>query len=463
MKKITQSFFQLHQHLGFLVSIAIIAWAVSGLSHPIITRINPSAAQFTAPSEVLFAQTFAAEKLNQKFGSIEALRLFHFFGKNIARVETDTETLYLNALTLDVLQNFERDYAIALAQHFVGDANSAIASVTIIEAFDDDYLHINRLLPVTRVTFQREDNIRAYIDTQQGRLATLVDDNKAATGTFFRALHTWSWWPASAIKTAAMSALLSLSLLVITMGLWLYIQRWRQGVFGGKARWPLSRRWHAHLNGGTAILALCFVVSGLLHFLVSEERQASPKHDALLAPSSLSIPDTIVDAQWVSSGKLGFWRLQTTQPSNRAHAHHGGEQPQKSNITYQRDGQQIEDGENQLASTMAQHWRAGNIISLTPQRHFTSDYGFINKRLPVTKVTYEDGSLLFVEVQTNTLAAQVTPLNALESVSFGYLHKWHHLDGLGKNIRDALLALAALLIALGTSLGLFRYSQKTRR
>ncbi|BFM12461.1 PepSY domain-containing protein [Simiduia litorea] len=411
----------------------------------------------------MLTQTFDTETLNQKFGSIEALRLFHFFGKNIARVETATETLYVNALTLDELQNFERDYAIALAQHFVGDTNSAIAAVTIIEAFDDDYLNVNRLLPVTRVTFQRADNMRAYIDTQQGRLATLVDDNKAATSAFFRTLHTWSWWPASTIKTAVMSAFLSLSLLVITMGLWLYIQRWRQGVFGGNARWPMSRRWHAHLNGGTAILALCFVVSGLLHFLVSEQRQASPKQDSSLAPSSLNIPDTIVDAQWVSSGKLGFWRLLTAQPSDRAHAHHGGEQPQQSNIIYQRDGQQIDDGENQLASAMAQHWRAGNIISLSPQRHFTSDYGFINKRLPVTKVAYEDGSLLFVEVQTNTLAAQVTSLDALEGFSFGYLHKWHHLDGLGKHARDALLALAALLIALGTGLGLFRYSQKIRR
>jgi len=415
---------------------------------------------------VLNAQAFHAAKLSQQLGAIEALRLFHFFGKNIARAQTATGTYYLDAVTLELLPNFERDYAAALARHFVGDSTSAIESITIIEAFDEDYLNVNRLLPVTRVNFQRDDNLRAYIDTQQGRLATLVDDNKAAAGTFFRALHTWSWWPASPIKTVAMTTLLSLSLLVIAMGLWLYIQRWRQGVFGAKARWSRSRRWHAHLNGGTAILAFCFVASGLVHFLVSEARQASPEQTASLAPSSLSLADNIVDAQWVSSGKLGLWRLQTSQPNTQtqAHVHQGGAQPERSNIVYQRDaGEQIDDGENQLAAAMAQVWQQGKIEKLSPQTHFSHDYGFINKRLPVTKVSYDDGTLLFVEVQTNTLAARVTLLDTLEGFSFGYLHKWHFFDGLGKNARDALLALVALLIALGTSLGLYRYSQKSSK
>lgn len=81
---------------------------------------------------------------------------------------------------------------------------------TPIEQFDSDYLYINRYLPVTRVNFERADNARVYIDTQQGRLATIVDNDKSITGAFFRALHSWTWIDSLPLRQSLMSLFLVL-------------------------------------------------------------------------------------------------------------------------------------------------------------------------------------------------------------------------------------------------------------
>ena len=64
-----------------------------------------------------------------------------------------------------------------------------MTGVTRLEQLDDDYLSINRLLPVYRVDFLRDDGLRAYVETSPPRLAALVDDTKATLGWLFRVIH----------------------------------------------------------------------------------------------------------------------------------------------------------------------------------------------------------------------------------------------------------------------------------
>ncbi|MFN3587384.1 MAG: hypothetical protein ACK4UT_07760, partial [Moraxellaceae bacterium] len=96
------------------------------------------------------------------------------------------------------------------------------------------------------------------------------------------------------------------------------------------------------------------------------------------------------------------------------------------------------------------------IASVEKITRFEGEYGFINKRLPVYRVGYDrpDRLAVFVETVSGVTAAEVRNAQRVEGWSFAYLHKWTFLDALGKNLRDALVGLMALLIVVTVLLGL---------
>ncbi|MFX5130564.1 hypothetical protein ABTC50_20585, partial [Acinetobacter baumannii] len=73
----------------------------------------------------------------------------------------------------------DADYATLLARHYLGDQQAAIKASRIITEFDDEYVYINRLLPVWRIDFDRPDGMRVYVDTGTAKLGAMVDDRKA--------------------------------------------------------------------------------------------------------------------------------------------------------------------------------------------------------------------------------------------------------------------------------------------
>ena len=68
---------------------------------------------------------------------------------------------------------------------------SQVSSAAPLLAFDDEYAWINRVLPVQRVAFARDDGMRVYVDTATSTLVTLIDDRKALYTRLFQLLHNW--------------------------------------------------------------------------------------------------------------------------------------------------------------------------------------------------------------------------------------------------------------------------------
>ena len=90
---------------------------------------------------------------------------------------------------------------------------------------------------------------------------------------------------------------------------------------------------------------------------------------------------------------------------------------------------------------------------------FGGEYGFVNKRLPVQKISYDtpDGQSFYIETSTGRLAAKVTDPDRWEGFSFAFLHKYHTLDFVGKDFRDAVMSLAALGLLTVSLFGLALY------
>ena len=83
---------------------------------------------------------------------------------------------------------------------------------------------------------------------------------------------------------------------------------------------------------------------------------------------------------------------------------------------------------------------------------FAPDYGFINRRLPVWRVTGADGQRRFVDLMQGRVVAQVSAVDRAELWTFTQIHKWQLADGLGRAARDAVMsAFAALLLALAVA------------
>jgi len=90
---------------------------------------------------------------------------------------------------------------------------------------------------------------------------------------------------------------------------------------------------------------------------------------------------------------------------------------------------------------------------------FDTDYGFINKRLPVVKLALSTPTHLtyYVEPATGRMAAKVQDSDRREGLSFAVFHKFLLVDFAGKNFRDFLTAFAAMGVLVVSVLGLILF------
>src|SRR5690606_28747330 len=115
-------------------------------------------------------------------------------------------------------------------------------------------------------------HLRAFIDTEQSRLSTLVDDTRYMLTRFFQFGHTWSFInDAPGTQLAIMSTLLLLILSSAVSGLYLYLRQLRRN------RIRLAklhvRRWHRRLGLIVSLATLLLAGSGLFHLIMSYQQQ----------------------------------------------------------------------------------------------------------------------------------------------------------------------------------------------
>ncbi|MBQ0719719.1 MAG: PepSY domain-containing protein [Gammaproteobacteria bacterium] len=492
-----------HRRIGLAVFVAIIAWALSGLSHPIMSRINPRPVVMHPPlstSDIASLAPLSASLLDNGIAAFEKMQLLNIDGGSFYRVEHGDSKSYINARSGLKSPLNDDTYAQQLARHYLGDDVSEVVAVELITAFDEEYLFINRFLPVYKVTFQRPDNMRAYVEVSTGRLATLMDDRKAVVGWVFRQLHSWVFIQNPWLRTVLMSAVLFAGMALSVVGL---LMAWRGRSKSGDVKGlgeQLSREdtpastWHRRLGIGFGVLMLSFSFSGLFHLL----------NKPIVAPAAMPAPLQSFNAQnltldWpivahLSAGKyfrraslaevdgVPYLRLALATPQAIGKAdkpaaaeHHSNEPVSKSSdIVYinAQSSQACANCEHQHALHLAAYYArsAGDdpmVGQVEKISHFSSDYGFINKRMPVHAVHIGDDSAaspvtLFVETATGALAGRANNASRAEGWSFSYLHKWHFFDGISKTLRDILLGVTTLAIALLCLLGVW-VSLKPRR
>jgi uncharacterized iron-regulated membrane protein len=483
-----------HQRIGLVMGIVVIAWALSGFAHPIISRLNPKPVA-PAPNKAIAAEkigSFAHLVEREGIKEIQQLRLFQWQDQPVYRIQTEQGSNYYSAQSTERLELTDFDYADYLARHFTGEQQAPLKDVALIESFNDEYLYINRYLPVIKLAYARDDNLRAFIDPALGRLATLEDTRKSLTGTFFRNFHSWVWIENLSLRRSLMSLFLVMGFVTAAFGFVIYIQSWRKGMFrqslSAYQNHPRTRRWHRTLGVCVALFAMGFTSSGLLHLWMTDKSDAPQvrlsqtidtqgielHHPQIIKYLAQQQVDEI---QLVAFENQAYWRIrklgkvQTAEHHHHHHSHHNPQLPTDDDqVIYfnARNGEWLPQGWQRHAQSLAlalTDFSADQLLRTELVESFSGEYGFINKRLPVHALhfSFPGKPAVYVETASNTLASQVVDSKRVEGFAFAYIHKWHFLDFIGKDLRDAAQSAMAFLILSTLLLGYLRYFRTRKK
>ena len=387
-----------------------------------------------------------------------------------SKQETEKKLYASLSTDIDIADEKQVTPAEAVSSHDCCDAatacvlknekGSAVKSVALITAFDSEYKFVNRLLPVYKVNFDRSDGIRVYVETTYDRFGYAVDNRRATFDKVFALFHNWSFLDVlGKAKYLAMALLLTMAFLSTIMGLYIFFVTKTKKPNGNTV--VAARRNHRWTSFAISLFTLMFTFSGAFHALDKlkiDDRYnfySNQQIDAAAATLRIDSLQAVVNKPITNISAIQinnelYWQVFTKSEWKNKKENTAprkdlmkDKQVPPPNGTYIKaaDYSVLIDGERKyahyLAGLFSKH-AAPDIVNTTAITKFEGEYGFVNKRLPVWKVSYASNSneRYYVETGTGKLAVRVDDKDLFEGYSFSFLHKHHFMDFAGKSWRD---------------------------
>lgn len=492
-----------HRRLAWVAGICAIAWALTGILHPIMVWTSPVAAARMpplVPLELSDARPPAEMLAGKVPAQVSELRVVNLAGHSHYAVKLPGDPIrrYFDPATGAERADGDRERAIELARHYLGDATSPVAEARLITGFDNDYTPVNRLLTVWRVALANDAGLVAFVDTGSGRVAGISHGLKRTLQTLFRTFHSLSFIPAEAgpLRAIIMTGLVGTIIASTLSGVAMLVMIRR------KKRAPGARHWHRVLGYATAIPALAFTSSGLWHLLLGQDGSTDRTPDVPVQSLTIANLTTDLAGLWAGFGPdtapvaLSYlatpdgspllrlvppptWNAAKPAAAPTGHEGHGGGTPPADGApsTHQARLDLFRGvptggagllldvaGTGPVAGNEAAAARAlaasltgeaiGADAPTTLVTRFNDDYGFVNKRLPVWRIDLPNGRALYVDLADATLAAQTDPGLRQAGWVFDIFHKGGFMDAIGPVPRDLILMVAAFLIMVLSGVGL---------
>ena len=464
-------FYKWHRILGLTALVPVICWTISGMSHPFMSNwFRPY-----IPVEVYKAP--ALSRLPLKLSVQQVLDTNHIaqlrnFGvvsfKNTTYYQVlgaDSTYNYYNAATGAQLKRGDEVYADWLARYFTGDSVSAIKAITLQKTFDGEYQPINHLLPVWKVSFDRADGMDVYIETGQSRMGTFNNNTRKRMLWLFGQLHTWDFLAKIAgdtFRNVFLLCIVTVMFFSLASGLTIYGLFWkkfktaeRNRRAGDKTDRRFLHRYHRQIGLYVSFVMLTFFTSAGFHLAVKlhntdpgkpQFAQLINRPDLKLSNLKLPALDGPVKTGLAKIAGETYYQVSTTH--------------KKIIYINAANGSELKNGDQVFATWLCNYYRPDPIgqkikgkVTVTQIRQFDNEYGFINKRLPVQKVSYPGNENWYIETTTAKLATKVDGLDRAEGFSFIFLHKFFYMSWAGKDVRDIISILAALSVLVVSVLG----------
>ncbi|MBZ9611503.1 PepSY domain-containing protein [Rheinheimera maricola] len=463
-----------HRLLLWLGGATLIIFALSGITHPIMSWTGPQAVTMRPPALQLDGVTLqqAMQRINTAQLPAQALvKLVPYRDTALVQLTANLSTARQYLTLDDSTAPDDQDVAIWLASHYSGEAEANVTTVALLNTFTNAYPSVNRLLPVYQVDYQ--NGLSLYIHTESLSMAGITTPYKTAVQAVFRQLHSWQWLDATPVlKVVVMTILLGSALLLALSGAWLLFKL----PFAARRRG--LRRWHYALSWLLVVPVVLYLLTGIYHFsykqlaadtagLTLPAAQPLPAQPALAGSVFQSLDSTAMynSASLVQADGSWYWRLSEFNPQ------------QQADRSSRFNGQQSEQGAQFLALTAgapalddATYARllaakftglaADKLTNQTLISRFGPDYDFRNKRLPVWQLDYAGGRL-FVDAVSGQLIEQQSQASRFERYSFSFVHKWGILQPLlGREGRDMVVVGIMLLVLLMAGVG---FAMRLRR
>lgn len=504
-----------HRSLSIIIAIPVLLWAISGFMHPLMTNIRPAIATQGLPPVRIDSQRI-------RFPLRDALlknHLSHFSNFRLVHIDTNwfyqvqpvspagntiPVPVYLSCTNGNALPAGDWLYAQYIARQFLeGTAQTdhshidhifpptahdccgaatdvvlnpakgaKVANVSLIRDFDNEYKNINRLLPVYRVSFDRPDGIRVYVETTKDRFAFAMDNRRAIFDEIFRLLHTWGWLDFLGKGKLAIEILLAiLAFCTTAMGIYIFFVTKTKNIKGNR-----SRRNHRYVSIVACLFTLLWTFSGSYHAFSKFSDDTRDRYfinNSFVSDSVVFDPARIqrVVQQPVSNASLikmdgkVYWQVyaEAVRPASPIDLMKDGKVTLPT-ILYidTADYSILPDGDRKyaewLATLFSRHLPA-EIRSTTAITKFGDEYNFTDKRLPVWRVNYAANGheRYYVETSTGRLSKKINDKDLLEGYSFSLLHKHHFMDWGGKRVRDISTMFWAFMQVLMVAVGLILY------
>lgn len=498
-----KNIYKWHRTLSLFIALPVFLWAVSGFMHPLMTNIKPAiASAFISPKPI------DTGKIKMGIGEIlqqHDIKTYHRF--RLISIDTNWfyqiqtnpkfKPIYFSTVNGKKLVNGDELYAQYLGGKFLlGDkekditasdnsniraadetseccasataciknviSKSPVKQVAYIQSFDKEYKEINRLLPAYKISYQRKDSVRLYVETTSDRLAYAVDDCRAFFDNIFSTLHNWGWMDALGdFKYILMAMVLSITILTTIMGL--YILCITKSVKKKDNPALKARKRHRTIATLAFLFTLMFAFSGAFHALekvnkvnknglIREQSIQTNGYSPDIAAILRQINAPVTNISSVSIGDSLYWQVFA---------------PSAVFYINTKNNQLLKNGDEQYAAHLGkQHSGFSNqdIKAKTFITKFNGEYGFVNKRLPVWKIGFnqKDNVRYYIETSTGYVSTIVQDSDLWEGLSFAYLHKHHFMDWTGKMGRDISTMFWALvqIVLIATGLMLFFLRRK---
>lgn len=488
---------KLHNGLLWVSLIALLAFVLSALTHPLMVWTGPQAKTFMPPQMQLSSAQI--EKIPAILSSSD-------IKYSLVSKVLPTEHGPMLQLTTNISEprryfsfakqaskqslNYDKAQAIWLARYYTGE-KSPIKNISLMTDFSEEYPPVNRLLPVYRVDFDNNENLTAYIYTETNTLAGLNNNWKRSLQTVFQALHTWSWLDGFPVLRILLSAFLLLTLLLMSLsGLAFLI------LIKRKKAVNLSRRLHRKLAWFVLIPFIAFIVSGIYHLFQSEYGEKSKgmhlskaidvQHIAIGSGEFTAVSDKFLNSfSLIEHNGKRYFRASISgldKHIQKPHSHHQGSSIKQRNKRFDGIGREktafyiaidsVE--ETTLTDEVVAEKLAVNHLSLNKDllassekiTRFGKGYDFRNKRLPVWMFEFNtvDKDRLYIDPITGILVEHTIDTQRYEGLSFSLLHKWNFLLAFAsREQRDGaiILTLFIFLILGGFGLSLY-WSRKNK-
>lgn len=459
--------YQWHRWMGILVVLPVLGWCLSGLTHPIMAHfLKVKPAQRFAPAQAieLDSNSIALEDAlaMHLIDSFENIRIINFEkGSYYQILRFAAPCLYINTTDGALLENGEEHYAKYLARYYIGDQTSEIRSVERVERFTFEYKFINRLLPAYKVSFDRDDAMDVYVETASSRLGTLNDWNRKTCIAIFSYLHNWSFLNAlPTLKLILLVVLMVLTMGVAVTGVLIYGVLWKKVPQRSSLK---SRKWHRRIGLLVALSSFFFAFSGAYHALAKvktgekgpqKQKRWIPRESVEQLPALFAKLQSLKNVSIAKMTTGNYFQVQLQDGKRTILKYY--------NVNTL---EELSEGDATYATDLASYYTGlpqQKINSIEPVTKFGGEYGFINKRLPVVKISYDlpEKDAVYIETHSGKLATQITASKRLEALSFLMLHKYHFLDPFGKKVRDVIIVAIILAIMLVNVLGLIMWLRK---